>query len=64
MMNAPDNCESSTNGSRYFDGEYSDIFNLPTDKYGNSILTGDGKHKEDCIRSFTLSAIETWQIIY
>ena len=57
-MNAPDNCECSTNGTG------NDGYNVPTDFLGNSILTGDGAGKPDYEKTFTLEAIETWSVIY
>ncbi len=48
MMNAPDNCLSYSN-----DG----VYNVINDKDGHNTLTGDGN-------TFTLQAIETWQINY
>ena len=58
MMNAPDNCRCSSNGSDH------DNYNVPTDSSGNSLLTGDGAGKPDDEKRFTLAAIETWSVIY
>jgi hypothetical protein len=57
-MNAPDNCYCHTNGALF------DIYNVPTDSSGNSLLTGDGAGKDDDDKKFTLAGIETWSVIY
>ena len=58
MMNAPDNGWCSTNGTTY------DIYKVPNDALGNSLLTGDGAGKADNAKKFTLATIETWSVIY
>jgi hypothetical protein len=58
MMNAPDNCFCDTNGAP------GNIYNVPTDFSGNSLLTGDGAGKADDDKKFTLAGIETWSVIY
>ena len=58
MMNAPDNCICWTVEST------DNIYNVPTDSSGNSLLTGDGAGKDDSSKTFTLAGIETWSVIY
>lgn len=58
-MNEPDNGVCCTN--RF--AEYEN-YGVATDADGNSVLTGDGAGKEDHMKTFTLVAIETWQLNY
>ena len=41
-----------------------DNYRVPSDAHGNSLLTGDGAGKKDDMKTFTLVAIETWQLNY
>ena len=59
LMNAENNGVCYTNGC--FLGEH---YKVGVDGEGNSLLTGDGKGKNDSSKTFTLSAIETWALTY
>ena len=55
---------SENNGLCWTNGCVNEFYKVGVDGEGNSLLTGDGKGKEDYEKRFTLSAIETWALTY
>ncbi len=58
-LNKKDGCSCFTNGK----GGYN-YFNVPNDKDGNNLLTGEGSGKRDEEKMFTIALLETYMIEY